>query len=106
MKKENVRPTVVTYGTLIEGYCRMRRVEKALEIVGDMIKEGIAPNAIVLEEAFAEFEDMIRRGIVPQYLTFQRLNAELKKQERMAAEYMEQVNCRNINKEEQNGDEN
>ncbi|KAH1119322.1 hypothetical protein GYH30_047922 [Glycine max] len=45
--KENMRPTVVTYGTLVEGYCRMRRVEKALEMVGDMTKEGIAPNAIV-----------------------------------------------------------
>ncbi|TKY58180.1 Pentatricopeptide repeat-containing protein mitochondrial [Spatholobus suberectus] len=45
--KENVRPSVVTYGTLVEGYCRMRRVEKALEMVGDMTREGIAPNAIV-----------------------------------------------------------
>ncbi|KAJ8751623.1 hypothetical protein K2173_025778 [Erythroxylum novogranatense] len=47
MKKENVKPSIVTYGTMIEGYCRMRHVESAINLVDDMIKEGVEPNSIV-----------------------------------------------------------
>ncbi|XP_051151549.1 pentatricopeptide repeat-containing protein At5g11310, mitochondrial isoform X2 [Andrographis paniculata] len=48
MKKEDiVRPTVVTYGTLVEGLCRMGRSDEAMKLVDEMKKEGVEPNAIV-----------------------------------------------------------
>ncbi|KAG9142083.1 hypothetical protein Leryth_016303 [Lithospermum erythrorhizon] len=47
MKRENVKPTVVTYGTLVEGLCRMRRVEMAMDLISEMKSEGIEPNVIV-----------------------------------------------------------
>ncbi|CAI0444474.1 unnamed protein product [Linum tenue] len=45
-KNDEVKPNVVTYGTLVEGYCRMRRVEIALELVDEMRRKEIKPNAI------------------------------------------------------------
>ncbi|KAJ6862367.1 hypothetical protein NC652_039264 [Populus alba x Populus x berolinensis] len=47
MKKKNVKPSIVTYETLVGGYCRMRRVERAIELVDEMKREGIRSNAIV-----------------------------------------------------------
>jgi pentatricopeptide repeat protein len=47
MKKRNVKPSIVTYDTLVGGYCRMRRVERAIELVDEMKREGIRSNAIV-----------------------------------------------------------
>ena len=47
MKKKNVKPSIVTYDTLVGGYCRMPRVERAIELVDEMKREGIRSNAIV-----------------------------------------------------------
>ncbi|KAB1204539.1 hypothetical protein CJ030_MR8G021809 [Morella rubra] len=104
MKMDDVKPSVVTYGTLVEGYCRMRRAERAIElerldlavqVSQEMRARGcdmdLATSTMLvhllckmhrLEEALVEFGDMIRRGVIPQYLTFKRMNDELKKQGR------------------------
>ena len=47
MKKNSVKPSVVTYSTLVKGYCRMDRIEVAIELVGEMRMAGIEPNSIV-----------------------------------------------------------
>ncbi|XP_045821983.1 pentatricopeptide repeat-containing protein At5g11310, mitochondrial-like [Trifolium pratense] len=47
MKNENVRPSAVTYDTLVKLYCQMGCVEKALKMIGEMTKEGIEPNTTV-----------------------------------------------------------
>ena len=47
MKKDGVSPSVVTYGTLAEGYCTMHRVERAMELVDEMKGAGIEPNTKV-----------------------------------------------------------
>ncbi|XP_027079991.2 uncharacterized protein [Coffea arabica] len=47
MKRENIKPSIVTYGTLVEGYCRMGHVEVAMGLIAEMKREGVEPNAIV-----------------------------------------------------------
>ncbi|PIN08050.1 hypothetical protein CDL12_19378 [Handroanthus impetiginosus] len=47
MKKEDVKPNVVTYGTLVEGLCRMGRTDMAMKLLDEMKTEGVEPNAIV-----------------------------------------------------------
>ncbi|KAL0312046.1 UNVERIFIED_CONTAM: Pentatricopeptide repeat-containing protein, mitochondrial [Sesamum radiatum] len=41
MKKENVKPTVVTYGTIVEGLCQMRRPDMAMVLLNEMKTEGL-----------------------------------------------------------------
>ncbi|KAL7187532.1 hypothetical protein ACSBR1_037586 [Camellia fascicularis] len=47
MKKDNVKPSVVTYGILVQMYCQMCCVEVAVELLDEMKREGIEPDAIV-----------------------------------------------------------
>lgn len=50
MKKKNVKPSIVTYDTLVGGYCAgcvVLRPERAIELVDEMKREGIRSNAIV-----------------------------------------------------------
>ena len=35
---DDVKPSVVTYGILLEGYCWMRCAERAIEVVHEMRK--------------------------------------------------------------------
>ncbi|XP_052210560.1 pentatricopeptide repeat-containing protein At5g11310, mitochondrial [Diospyros lotus] len=47
MKKENLKPNVVTYSALVEGYSQMCHVEVAIELLGRMRRDGLEPNAII-----------------------------------------------------------
>lgn len=47
MKTDKVKHNVVTYGTLIEGFCWMSQVDVAIKLVGQMKDEGIQPNASI-----------------------------------------------------------
>uniref|UniRef100_A0A0V0I0S2 Putative ovule protein n=1 Tax=Solanum chacoense TaxID=4108 RepID=A0A0V0I0S2_SOLCH len=39
-------PDVVTYNSLINGCCKTNRIERALELLDDMVKRGVVPNRI------------------------------------------------------------
>ncbi|XP_047306644.1 pentatricopeptide repeat-containing protein At5g11310, mitochondrial [Impatiens glandulifera] len=46
MKKENLKHSVLAYGTLVNGYCHVDQVNVALNFLGEMQREGLKPNAI------------------------------------------------------------
>lgn len=47
MKKDKVKHNVVTYATLVEGFCWMSQIVVAIELVGQMKDEGIRPDASI-----------------------------------------------------------
>ncbi|MBA0651742.1 hypothetical protein Goklo_019047, partial [Gossypium klotzschianum] len=46
MRKQGIKPNVVTYSIFIDTLCKIEMVSKAEYIVGTMIKQGIVPNIV------------------------------------------------------------
>ncbi|KAH1095969.1 hypothetical protein J1N35_012890 [Gossypium stocksii] len=47
MNKDGVLANSVTYNSLIDGYCKVGNMEKALEICSQMNENGVEPNVII-----------------------------------------------------------
>ena len=79
-----IKKSVVTYGILVEGYCWMRYAKRAIEVVHEMRREGIEPNAIVynpmgeaqrFKEAMRMLERFLVLELVPTISTYNSLVA-------------------------------
>ncbi|MBA0824484.1 hypothetical protein Goarm_021154, partial [Gossypium armourianum] len=64
MKGLGFSPNAVTYSVLLEGICKYRSTEKALELLGEMEKAGgnCSPNGHV-EEAYKLIDRVAGRGV-------------------------------------------
>jgi pentatricopeptide repeat domain-containing protein 1 len=60
MMKEGVKPDVVTYNALMDGYCLVNQVNKALGILNTMTDKGVAPNV----RSYKLVREMIAKGLV------------------------------------------
>jgi pentatricopeptide repeat domain-containing protein 1 len=60
MIKEGVKPDVVTYNALMDGYCLVNQVNKALNILNTMADKGVAPNV----RSYKLVREMIAKGLV------------------------------------------
>ena len=87
MSNKGVILDVVTYNTLIGGFCRVERVQAALELFNSMQAYGQHPDpqtyAILLDEfcknrriakAMALFQEMEEKKVGPQYCVLQHLD--------------------------------
>ncbi|GFY88847.1 hypothetical protein Acr_06g0007870 [Actinidia rufa] len=86
MKKNSVKPSVVTYRTLVKGYCHMDRVEVAIGLVVEMRMAGIEPNSSKsgkIGEALNLYTKIMESGYAPDRLTYNLLMNFLCKQERL-----------------------
>jgi pentatricopeptide repeat protein len=83
MKKEGVTANAVTYNSLIDGYCKERNMEKALEVCSEMTKIGIEPNIITfstlidayckmgnMEAAMGLYSEMVVKGLLPDIVAY------------------------------------
>lgn len=87
-------PDVVTYSTLIDGYCKASRMQDALEVLDSMVERGILPDVVTyttliagyckegeMEEAMKLHNEMIDKGMVPDPITYLVLSHGLDKVE-------------------------
>uniref|UniRef100_A0A0D9V1D8 Pentacotripeptide-repeat region of PRORP domain-containing protein n=1 Tax=Leersia perrieri TaxID=77586 RepID=A0A0D9V1D8_9ORYZ len=86
MRLAGVRPTVVTYGTLIEALCVMRRPDQAIALLDEMREEGIEANLLTcnpivyalaqagrFQDAHKVLEKFPLYGVAPNISTFNSL---------------------------------
>ncbi|KAF6170833.1 hypothetical protein GIB67_015785 [Kingdonia uniflora] len=79
-------PDSYTYGTLINGLCKLGKINKAKELFGEMDAKDCLPIVVtctylihglclsnILDEAMELFEEMSRKGIEPNMVTFSSL---------------------------------
>ncbi|WCJ40097.1 Pentatricopeptide repeat-containing protein At2g13420 mitochondrial [Euphorbia peplus] len=55
MKEKGIYPTVVTYTSVIKCLCSCGRVDDAEELLSEMIKDGVSPNAATYNCFFKEY---------------------------------------------------
>ncbi|XP_057521019.1 pentatricopeptide repeat-containing protein At5g11310, mitochondrial [Amaranthus tricolor] len=86
MRCEKVIPGIVTFGILVEGYCKAGFVDRALELFGEMRKYGVVPDRMVygpvvdgllgagrLNEALGVLERFLVLEVGPTFSTFNTL---------------------------------
>ncbi|KAF6138594.1 hypothetical protein GIB67_032488 [Kingdonia uniflora] len=79
-------PDSYTYGTLINGLCKLGKISKAKELFEEMDAKDCSPTVVtytslihgsclsnILDEAMELFEEMSRKGIKPNMVTFSSL---------------------------------
>ena len=66
-------PNVITYGALINGYCKIRRIDEATRLC---IIDGLSKQGLV-NEAQNLFSEMIRKRISPDVVTYNSLIYDL-----------------------------
>jgi len=83
MEKVGVQPNLITYSAMIKGYCRMRDIQKAFDILNHMRREGgVRPDEItynslldgcaqnnLVEEGMKLLEEMQQEGVKPSNFT-------------------------------------
>ncbi|KAG6761468.1 hypothetical protein POTOM_034689 [Populus tomentosa] len=98
MESLGIKPIVVTYNTIIHGYCSRGSVEGDLEMAfsyrDEMVTEGIRPtvstyNTLIhalcssIKKAFSLHDEMMSKGIQPTHVTYTSLIYVLSKRDRM-----------------------
>ncbi|KAJ6906033.1 hypothetical protein NC652_023703 [Populus alba x Populus x berolinensis] len=88
MKEIELRPTAVTYNTLIDtkGYCRCSSIKKAFSLHDEMMSKGIQPTHVTytsliyvlskrdrMKQAGDLFEKIVHKGIFPDLIMFNAL---------------------------------
>ncbi|CAI0377193.1 unnamed protein product [Linum tenue] len=88
MVESKCDPDVVTYNTLMDGLCRVGKVQTAHNVMKGMNKKGrdVKPDVVTyttlvrgycmkleIDEAMAVFEEMVERGLKPNDITFNTL---------------------------------
>ncbi|VAI27406.1 pentatricopeptide repeat-containing protein At5g11310, mitochondrial [Triticum aestivum] len=86
MRVAGVRPTVVSYGTLIKAVCRMQQPDQAVSLLDEMRKEGIEANLVTcnpivhalahagrFRDAYNLLEKFPLYGVAPNISTFNSL---------------------------------
>lgn len=86
MPNKGCTPDSYTYGTLINGLCRMGKIGEAKELFKEMGTKGCLPSVVTytslihglcqsknLDEAMGLFEDMSSKGITPNVFTYSSL---------------------------------
>merc|ERR1719265_1228735 len=83
MEKVGAQPNLITYSAMIKGYCRMRDIQKAFDILNHMRREGgVRPDEItynslldgcaqnnLVEEGLKLLEEMQQEGVKPSNFT-------------------------------------
>jgi len=83
MMEKDIKPNVVTYSCLMNGYCLVSQVNKAKIIFSIMARKGVAPGAHsysimingfckikMVDEAINLFEEMHCKQIFPNVVTY------------------------------------
>ncbi|XP_022859355.1 pentatricopeptide repeat-containing protein At1g02060, chloroplastic [Olea europaea var. sylvestris] len=85
LKGENLMPNVVTYTTLVRGYCKKQEIDIMLDLLREMVDNGIKPNEITYNtiinglceaQMFDKIKDLLEGwrgepgGFVPDTCTF------------------------------------
>ncbi|KAG2267263.1 hypothetical protein Bca52824_061818 [Brassica carinata] len=83
MELKGYTPDVVSYSTVVNGYCRFGELEKVWKLIEVMKDKGLKPNSYTygsvilllcrsckLAEAEEAFREMIRQGIVPDTVVY------------------------------------
>ncbi|CAD6236569.1 unnamed protein product [Miscanthus lutarioriparius] len=86
MKSEGLKPDIVTYGTIIDGYCKAKDMHKANECLTELMKNGLRPNAVIynaliggygrngnISDAIGVLDTMKDNGIQPTPITYSSL---------------------------------
>merc|ERR1719310_483172 len=83
MKEANVEPDIITYSTIVKGYCLAADVDRAFEVLEEMKRDNkFAPDEIMynslldgrakqhrVEQALKLLEDMKENGVAPSNFT-------------------------------------
>merc|ERR1719377_510141 len=83
MKKANVEPDIITYSTLVKGYCLSGDVDRAFQVLKEMKRDGkFSPDEILynslldgcakqhrVDEALKLLDDMRQSGVAPSNFT-------------------------------------
>lgn len=90
MQEKRVLPNVVTYNALINGLCKVMRMDQAYEFFTQMEEKGILPNKYTYtilinencnignwEEALRLYKQMLDREIEPDFCTHSALFKQL-----------------------------
>lgn len=77
------KPDLITYSTMIKGYCHQKNIERALMILDEMEKVGIKPDEVVynslldgcckaddIQIGLMVYQNMLRLGIKPSNVTY------------------------------------
>lgn len=86
LPNSGVAPDVITYNTLINGYCKGRNIDGAFKLFKDMQWKGITPNSVTYgtlidglrrvereEDAFVVFNQMVKNGCRPSFAVYKSL---------------------------------
>ncbi|MED6220459.1 hypothetical protein PIB30_045013 [Stylosanthes scabra] len=118
MAKHGVKPDVVTYSSLIDGYCLINEVNKAKCTFEAMTQRGVAPNvqsysimingfckSKMVDDALNLFAEMRRKNLVPNTVTYSTLIDGLCKSRRIscALELLEKMQDRGQDADMVNG---
>lgn len=80
---KNVKPDLITYSILLKANCDAGRMEKSLELLDAMLKNGLHPDEVIFNNLFAGcvkdsnaelakrlYDDMLESGVKPSSATF------------------------------------
>ncbi|XP_062009947.1 pentatricopeptide repeat-containing protein At1g63330-like [Rosa rugosa] len=78
MKGRGVQPDSYTYGLLISGMCKERRLDEASGLFDKMLEIGLLPSVVIdgycnkgdLDRAFGYRDEMVKKGIMPTVSTY------------------------------------
>ncbi|KAL4348676.1 hypothetical protein GQ457_17G010010 [Hibiscus cannabinus] len=99
IRKRDLRATVVSFNTLINGYCKLGDLEEGFRLKSVMEDVGICPNAFTyssliialckesrLDDVNVLFDEMCNRGLIPNGFIFTSLIDGKSKSEQWEAE--------------------